>query len=188
MKKNTWRIALAVVLILTVLFIPIPKSVSRDGGTREYAALAYKAVDWNRQTTDGVHETTSVYWFPNNFKSIDELWEYEVQSMAHKFVATVIELDTVCALVQPVQGEDELRSSDRIVIAIKDLGDIGAKVGSTVEITYTGGIMESYPAQIHAVKWEIAKDLRHKEYTEPQVFSICHKEKLISLKILKNPI
>ena len=166
MVKKIIITALALVLLLAVLFMPIPKSPYEDGGTREYSALTYKIVDWNRLTADGVYEATKVYWFPNNFKSIDDLWTYEEQEVVHKFVATILELDSTSALVQPVDGEDELRSVDKIHLSIADLGDIGAQVGSDVEIYYTGGIMESYPAQIHAVKWELAKALRHKEFTE----------------------
>ena len=41
-----------------------------------------------------------------------------------------------------------------------------AEVGSVVEVSYTGGIMESYPAQISATSWKLSDDLRHMEYTE----------------------
>jgi len=166
MKKKVCIWIVAVVLLLAILFVPMPKGTYKDGGTREYTALAYKIVDWNRLTADGIYDTTKVYWFPNNFKSIDGLWECEEQEMVRKFVATVLELDSTTALVQPVEGEDERLTCDRIAVGLKDLGDIGAQVGSDVEIYYTGGIMESYPAQIRAVKWEIARTLRHKEYTE----------------------
>lgn len=153
MKKKVWIVAVAI--FLAVLFVPIPKGQYKDGGTREYAALTYKIVDWNRLTADGTYQATKVYWFPDNFRSIDQLWAYEEPEVVHKFVATVLDLDSDSALVKPVTGEDELRSSDRIQFSIQGLGDIGAKPGSEVEIYYTGGIMESYPAQIHAVKWEL---------------------------------
>ena len=166
MKKKILLWILACVLLLAVLFTPIPSGVYEDGGSREYTALTYKLVDWNRLTTDGKYEATKLYWFPNNFKSIDDLWANEEQEVVHKFVATILELDSSSALVQPVEGEDELRSADKIHLGIADLGDIGAQVGSEVEIYYTGGIMESYPAQINAVKWEMAKTHRNKEFTE----------------------
>ena len=166
MKKKVWIWMIAAVLLLAILFTPIPTGVARDGGTRTYSALTYKIVDWNRLTTDGVYEATKMYWFPNNFKSIDDLWANEEQEVVHKFVATILEMDSTTALVQPVEGEDELRSADQIHLGIADLGDIDAQVGSEVEIYYTGGIMESYPAQVHAVKWELAKTLRHKEYSQ----------------------
>ena len=165
MKKKGILTILAIVLCLAILFVPVPRSPYKDGGTREYCALTYKVVDWNRLTSDSIYDATKVYWFPNNFQSIDDLWASEEQEAVHKFVATVLELNGTSALVQPVEGEDELRSADKIHLDIGDLGDIGAEVGSDVEIYYTGGIMESYPAQIHAVKWELAKTLRHKEYT-----------------------
>ena len=153
MKKNFWIVAAA--LFLAVLFVPFPKGPYKDGGTREYASLTYKIVDWNRLTADGPYQATRVYWFPDNFQSIDRLWVYEEPKVVHKFVAMVLELDNNSALVKPVTGEDELRSSDRIRFGIQGLGDIGATAGDKVEIYYTGGIMESYPAQIHAVKWEL---------------------------------
>ena len=166
MKKKFWVWILVGVLLLAVLFTPIPSGVYQDGGSREYTALTYKIVDWNRLTTDGKYEATKLYWFPNNVKSIDDLWVNEEQKVVHKFVATILELDSSSALVQPVEGEDELRSADKIHLDIANLGDIGAQVGSEVEIYYTGGIMESYPAQINAVKWELAKTHRNKAFTE----------------------
>ena len=166
MKKKILLWILAVVLAFAVLFAPIPSGVYEDGGSREYTALTYKIVDWNRLTTDGKYQATKLYWFPNNFKSIDDLWANEEQEVVHKFVATILELDSSSALVQPVEGEDELSSADKIHLGIADLGDIGAQVGSEVEIYYTGGIMESYPAQINAVKWELAKTHRNKAFTE----------------------
>ena len=165
MKKKLWRIALAVVLLAVILFTPIPKGALRDGGTREYAALTYKIVQWKRLSGDETYEATRVYWFPDNLKSIDQLWKQEENRVVHKFVATVLELNDTVALVQPVAGEDELLVCDSFSVSLADLGDIGAEVGSDVTIYYDGGIMETYPAQIRAVKWEIAKDLRHKAYS-----------------------
>lgn len=165
MKKKAILIILASVLLMAVLFAPIPKAPYKDGGTKEYSALTYKLVKWSRLVGDDLHAATRVYWFPDNFKSIDELWNREAENVVYRFVATILELDKTCALVQPVAGEDELRSADKIYVGIENLGDIGAEVGSEVEIYYTGGIMESYPAQIRAVKWDIARNMRHREYT-----------------------
>ena len=165
MKKKTWLIILIGILLLAIFFAPIPQSAYDDGGTREYSALTYKIVDWNRLSADGVYEATKVYWFPNNFMSIDDLWAFEEQDVVHKFVATVLEVSGDHVLVQPVEGEEEFYSSDKISFSMAELGDIGAEVGSNVVVYYTGGVMESYPAQIHAIKWELETDLRHKEYT-----------------------
>lgn len=166
MKKKIW-IPIIVIVVLAILFIPIPSGVYKDGGTRSYTALTYKLVDWNRMiTADETYDKTRVYFFPNNFKSIDSLWHYEEKKVIHSFIATVLEINDSTVLVQPVEGEEELRSSERITFGTQYLGDIGAEVGSVVKVSYTGWIMESYPAQIQATKWELSDDLRHLEYTE----------------------
>lgn len=72
------------------------------------------------------------------------------------FVGTIIHIyydDSV--VVEPAEGSDERKSSDQISFSCKDLEDIGAVQGSVVEVTYTGEIAESYPAQIRAVAWEL---------------------------------
>ena len=166
MKKKIWLPIIAAVVLLAVLFVPIPSGTYKDGGTREYAALTYKIVDWNKLTSDGKYDKTKIYFFPNNFKSINELWTYEEDEVEYQFNATILELSDTTALVEPLEDEDERRSSDKISFGLKGLDDIAAKVGSVVEVTYAGGMMESYPAQIKAVSWKLSDNLRHLEFTE----------------------
>lgn len=163
MKKKKWIVVFAL-LLAVVLAVPIPLGVLEDGGTRQYAALTYKVVDWNRMTSDSVYDATKVYFFPQNFRSVDELWAQEEEFVVSKVIATVIELNAEDALIQPAPGQEELLSTDLISISIGELGDIGAEVGNTVEVYYRGGILETYPAQIHAIKWDFASDLRHAAY------------------------
>lgn len=78
------------------------------------------------------------------------------------FSATVLENSGTSIMVKPDEGEDELKSSDKIVVRVpKDsavLEDLSQfTVGSKVKITYDGAIMESYPAQINASKIELAE-------------------------------
>ncbi len=73
--KKKYRIS--IILILIILFAPIPSGVYKDGGTRTFSALTYKVVKWNRLVNTEDYKNTSVYWFPNNFKSLNELWEIE---------------------------------------------------------------------------------------------------------------
>ena len=80
MKKSKLKkkeIIILVLCILLLLFFPIPLGAYEDGGTREYAALTYKLIKWHRIDGDYIYTNTSVYWLPDNFKSIDELWEIE---------------------------------------------------------------------------------------------------------------
>lgn len=146
--------------------IPIPSGIYKDGGTREYTTLSYKIVDWNRLTGDSTYDKTKVYFFPNNFKSIDALWYMEEDEDEHSFVATVLEMNGTSVTVEPFEGEDELRSGDQISFEVHNLADIGAEVGSMVQVIYTGGIMESYPAKINAVSWKLFDNLRYTEYAE----------------------
>jgi hypothetical protein len=76
-----------IVFVILVLFLPIPKGTLQDGGTRDYCALTYRIVVWNKliaeANEDGsagevyTYHKTSVFWIPDNFKSIDELWHIE---------------------------------------------------------------------------------------------------------------
>ena len=78
-----------IIMILLVLFLPIPHGICKDGGTRDYCALTYRIVVWNRMVCqnneDGsvqevnTYHKTSVFFLPENFKSIDELWEIETE-------------------------------------------------------------------------------------------------------------
>lgn len=85
MKKKKIKIILFIGLLL-ILFFPIPLGTYDDGGTRTYMALTYKIVKWNRlrgtsHIAPGAEEDrysmTSVFWFPDNFKSYEELWKLE---------------------------------------------------------------------------------------------------------------
>lgn len=163
MKKKIW-IPIVIVLLLAVLVIPVPTGVYKDGGTREYTALTYKIVDWNRLTGDMTYDKTKVYFFPDNFSSIDDLWYREEQLAEHTFVATVIEMGEASVTVQPASAIPV--SCDKVSFGIENLEKIDAEVGSVVKITYTGGVMESYPAQIHAKSWTLSGDQRPMEYTE----------------------
>ncbi len=81
--KRTF-IILGVILCL-ILFTPFQVNYYDDGGTTTYTALTYTVVKWNRDVSemdaDGntvgitVYENTCVYFFPNNFKGLGELWE-----------------------------------------------------------------------------------------------------------------
>ena len=163
-KKILIRIA-AVVLLLAILFVPVPGGAYKDGGTRAYTALTYKVVRWSRETDSGIYRATRVYWLPDNFKSIDQLWSKEENNVPHHFTATILELQDTCAVVEPTDEETALRMGTRVTVDITGLEDIGARVGSDVELYYTGSIRESFPVQIQPTGWKEAANLRHREYT-----------------------
>ncbi len=90
MKKKILISAVTIVL-LAALFVPIPAGTLHDGGTREYQAITYKLVVWNKNITEvfdnangtqsvahiGAYHKASLYWFADAYKDMDELWEIE---------------------------------------------------------------------------------------------------------------
>ena len=166
MKKKVW-IPILIIVLVAILVIPIPTGTYKDGGTREFTALTYKIVDWNRLTDDGsIYSATKVYFFPNNFRSIDSLWYKEEPNVEHSFIATVLEINGSSVTVQPAANSAVLMSTDKVTFEISDLEKIDAEVDSVVKVTYTGGVTKSYPGRVDATSWSLSNDLRHLEYTE----------------------
>ena len=71
------------------------------------------------------------------------------------FEATILEIRGDIITVEPSEGEDILRSADKIIFSKANLDDINASVRDIVIVKYTGDIRETYPAQITAVEWSI---------------------------------
>ena len=90
-KKKTIIAVIAAALVLIILFVPFSVSHYDDGGTKEYRALTYKVIKWQRYAekpdgTDGTYSSglytgTRVHWFADSYKSDDELWEEDKDSL-----------------------------------------------------------------------------------------------------------
>ncbi|MBO5939311.1 MAG: hypothetical protein J6Q82_07445 [Clostridia bacterium] len=156
MKKKILGIILVTVVLLAILFVPIPSGTLKDGGTRVYSALTYKIVDWNRMYEDETFDETKIYFGADQRKTVDELFAQEEETIDKFVCGEIIEMHGTSVLIRPLEGEWERRSADRISFNIQGFEEIGAKVGSVVEVTYRGGVMESYPAQIRATRWRMA--------------------------------
>ena len=78
MNKKKTITMIIIISFLLILFIPIPTGTYKDGGTRTYTALTYKVVCWNRAINENYrYAKTSIYFIPDNFKELDELWNIE---------------------------------------------------------------------------------------------------------------
>ncbi len=73
----------------------------------------------------------------------------------HSFFGKVIESHSTYLIVEPNEGEEERKSSDKFSIDLGKNNKTTYKVGNNVKITYEGVIKESYPAQIDTTKIEI---------------------------------
>ena len=166
MKKKIWIPIVIIAVVLAVLFVPIPRGVYKDGGTREYTALTYKIVKWNRLTDDGIYKKTRVYFGEERWQDIDNLWLEEYENVEHEFRAIITNIDGSWVYVEPVDGESEESDSLNIKFFADELPDIDAKVGDTVEIKYRGNVPWTSSPQIKAFDWEKSHNLGHLEYTD----------------------
>lgn len=67
--------------------------------------------------------------------------------------ATVTAVNGNTMIVKPTDGSWELRSADQFSLSASLLRDgVTPAVGMTIEITYDGGVMETYPAQFGNVR------------------------------------
>ena len=87
-KKIIIPIAIVSVAVMLILFLPVPTETyyDDDGTTRVYDALTYKIVAWDvpvsdmDENGDGVYSNykkTSLFWYPENQMSAEDLWEVE---------------------------------------------------------------------------------------------------------------
>lgn len=75
--------------------------------------------------------------------------EQEAQS---QLMAVVLEVYDTSILVEPVEGDEARRSSDRIVAPTEGaLYGYAPQVGDRVLIRYDGSTLETYPAQLSEV-------------------------------------
>ncbi len=81
MKKKIFISIATVVIVLAILFVPIPTGTLNDGGTRVYSALTYKIVAWNRVQDDSVYNETKVYFGVDARKSVSELFAAEEKKL-----------------------------------------------------------------------------------------------------------
>lgn len=88
-------------------------------------------------------------------KNVEQDNRQEAFEGESSFFGTVIESKVGYVIVEPDESEEERKSADKISISLGEHSDVLYHVGTRVKVTYTGGIMETYPAQINAVKIEV---------------------------------
>lgn len=123
MKKVLLVIAIVLIVVAVVLFTPTHFESLDDGGTSAYSSLTYKIVNWKKLLPVNVLEEETeeilkmqevngkkcIYWFPDNYKSLDELWQMEMEKWDDKktiFGTTVLFVNEV---VDRVENEERFR-------------------------------------------------------------------------------
>jgi len=92
--------------------------------------------------------------------NIDGKWylfeaKTEEQPQQAYFYGKVVESSASQILVEPNEGEEIRKSADRISVDLGKNNDALYEVGTNVKVTYTGDVMETYPAQVKEIKIEI---------------------------------
>lgn len=75
------------------------------------------------------------------------------------FLAQVLEVKSTYIMVKPNEDTEEIKSADKFKVNFSDDDNQQYKEGSTVKITYSGLIFETYPAQIDATKVELISNI-----------------------------
>jgi uncharacterized ParB-like nuclease family protein len=112
----------------------------RMSGCTAYCETTGESKMLTREQTEAIYGL--VVDFPQNHTPIEQ-----------RFFALVVECGDNWVMVEPLEGETERNSCDRICFSTRNLYDIRVQVGAKVEIAYQGEIMETYPAQISPIFW-----------------------------------
>ena len=74
------------------------------------------------------------------------------------FCGTVTQVEKNLVFVKPDESEEISKSGDNIMVQkLKIDSDVKFEIGERVKITYDGDIMDTYPLQIKAIKYESIK-------------------------------
>ena len=186
--KKSLKIFISVIIVLVVLWgiaffidysrcgnfkepiFVVPGVTADDGGSGTYYGLGYK-VKIEKTISSEFGPTlvkVEMYMFDKfiigaiaetNNNNTDKKYS-TIGEEQYEFVATIIGSYDNSILVEPQEGSDERKCSDKISMGItrptNGTNDFYV-VGNKIKITYNGMIMESYPAQIVATKIELVK-------------------------------
>ena len=145
----------------------VAKDTADDGGSGTYYGLGYKVKKEKTISAEFGLELVKVEMYVGNKfitgaiadsnSSANDSYQ-TIEEEQYEFIGTIIDVYNNSIIVEPEEGTNERKSSDKISMVIKRPTD-GTNdfyvIGNKVKITYNGVIMESYPAQIVATKVEL---------------------------------
>ena len=123
---------------------------NRDGGNVDYidkGIFVYTYV-----FTNG--EKVTVYRWEKYAPPEEVSVDIEVNK-EKSFLGKIVESNESYIIVEPNENEEIRKSSDKISIGLGEYNDALYEIGTNVKITYDGDVMETYPAQIKAIKIEV---------------------------------
>ncbi len=117
---------------------------TRDGDIVNVDLVLYAEIEYIDENVKR-YEAINICSYPSDAEQESNL----------SFYGKVIEAHQKYILVEPNEGEEIRKSADKIEISLGENNDEIYKVGTNVKITYTGYIMETYPAKVEATNIEI---------------------------------
>lgn len=163
--KRVWVfIIIFAVIAVTVLAVPIPKAALDDGGTREYAAMTYRIVKWKKFYAGGTYEKQRFISERISKKRLMSFGQRKQRALSMFLMRKLRRLTEALLRFVPLRARRKPQAADRIQFGTSSLERIGFNVGTVVQVTYRGGIRETYPAQIKAISWKNADDLRDRDF------------------------
>lgn len=117
---------------------------SKDGDMINIDLALYAEIEYIDENVKR-YETINVCSYSSNAQQESNL----------SFYGKVIESHQKYILVEPNEGEEIRKTADKIEIGLGENNDAIYKVGTNVKITYTGYVMETYPAKVEAINIEI---------------------------------
>lgn len=136
--KMIMVIVIIILIILVILYV-VDKSRMKNNKSVLFSTWGYDYVP-----------PEIVY--PNESNNDSNMQQYY-------FYGKVVEYNSNSIIVEPNEGENERKSSDKISIGLGKYNNVIYHIGTQVKITYSGYIMETYPAQIQASKIELVSKL-----------------------------
>ena len=138
MKKNIFKIIIIFAIILLVCIV------------------AMYLIDCNRmENGDEVLFSTWGKKYAPPVKQYNGIIEDNVDNTECSFCGTITQVEANLFFVEPDEGEKIRQSSDLIMVGKLKLDtNVKYEVGERIRIFYDGTVMETYPAQIKATKYE----------------------------------
>ena len=138
MKKNIFKIIIALVIVLLVCIVAI------------------YLIDCNRMKKN--NEVLFSTWgkkYAPPVKKYNDIIEDTVDNTECLFCGTITQVEENLFFVEPDEGEKIRQSSDLIMVGKLKLDtNVKYEVGERIRIFYDETVMETYPAQIKAIKYE----------------------------------
>ena len=162
MSKKKKALIIGIVIFVLGLLIPLPSGTLKDGGTRYYTSLTYRYVRWHFITDEGdIHAARRVYFFPNNFRSIDSLYNQEKKQLPLSILGKVKEVNGSEIIIDDTD-------SGRFSFSIAELPEqTPPEVGDYIRVYFEGEIAEVYPAILkEPLEWRKETNLRNLKFED----------------------